>query len=392
MKKPRRILTIGHPYALHALRRLPNEMAKAGGDAWSVLAVGPAYYEGSPKFGDLEPAHLIVEPGEAAQVAGMPMYLTHNVHLAFWGDAVRRLLREDFDVVHCWDEPFNPLCAQIARLAPKTAAFAFYTFQNIDKRYPPPFDRLERYTLGRSDGWIAAGSLVEKNLKDRPGYRDRPSAILGLGVDIEQFKPDPAARADVRAALGWTDDAGGPIVGYVGRFTEAKGLKFMMRALDRIAKPWRALFIGSGELEPEIEAWSQLHPGRVATRRNLPHAQVARHLAACDVLCAPSQTTPIWKEQFGRMLVEAFACGVPVVTSDSGEIPYVVGDAAIVVPERDDDGWHAALASTIADPALRADLGMRGLERVRQKFAWGVLANAHLAFFEEIADRRASRA
>ena len=379
---------IGHPYALHALRRLPNEMAKAGGDAWSILAVGPAYYEGSPKFGDLEPAHLIVEPGEAARVAGMPMYLTHNVHFAFWGDAVRRLLREDFDVVHCWDEPFNPLCAQIAKLAPKKAAFTFYTFQNIDKRYPPPFDRLERFTLGRSDGWIAAGALVEDTLKGRKFYRDKPSRILGLGVDVEQFSPNPLSRSDVRQELGWTDDE--TVVGYLGRFTEAKGIRIMMRVLENNAQPWRALFMGSGEMEAEINAWGKRFPGRVAVRLNLTHDEVARHLNACDVLCAPSQTTSNWKEQFGRMLIEAFACGVSVVTSDSGEIPFVVGDSAIVVPERDESAWHSAMSRMIAEPALRADYAERGLRRVRARYSWNALARQHLDFFSELIDRRDS--
>ena len=63
-----------------------------------------------------------------------------------------------------------------------------------------------------------------------------------------------------------------------------------------------------------------------------------------DVLVGPSLTTPRWKEQFGRMLVEAMACGVPVIGSDSGEIPHVIGDAGIVVPEGDRVALCAAIA------------------------------------------------
>ena len=65
------------------------------------------------------------------------------------------------------------------------------------------------------------------------------------------------------------------------------------------------------------------------------HDDVPEHLNAMDVMCAPSQTTARWREQFGRMLIEAMACGVPVLASRSGEIPHVVGDAGLLVDERD---------------------------------------------------------
>ncbi len=382
---------IGHPYTLQELRRLPNEIAIAANDRFEVTVVGPAFYHGSPRFGDLEPAHLVVEPGETARIAGMPMFVTSNVHLAFWGDAVRRLMRERFDVVHCWDEPFNFSCTQVARLAPRDAAFSFYSFQNIDKRYPIPFNRFERYTLARADGWVAAGKLVEDVLLPRPMYAERPHRILGLGVDIARFKPDELARRDVRAKYGWDDGSDVPVICYLGRFTEAKGLPIMMRALEKIGKPWRALFIGSGDLEGNVAKWAERYPGRVAIAHNLPHAEVARYLAACDVLCAPSQTTPKWKEQFGRMLIEALACGVAIVTSDSGEIPFVVGDAGIIVPEKDEARWYDALDRVISDPTLRASLEARGLARARERFAWPVVASGHIDFFEGIVATKGLR-
>jgi glycosyltransferase involved in cell wall biosynthesis len=87
------------------------------------------------------------------------------------------------------------------------------------------------------------------------------------------------------------------------------------------------------------------------------------------------------------MLIEAFACGVPVVGSDSGEIPYVVADAGVVVRERDVDGWTEAIARLLADPGLRADLAVRGRLRAVASFAWPVVARRHLDFFEEITGR-----
>jgi phosphatidyl-myo-inositol dimannoside synthase len=103
-----------------------------------------------------------------------------------------------------------------------------------------------------------------------------------------------------------------------------------------------------------------------------------------DVLCAPSRTTRRWREQFGRMLIEAMASGVAVVGSDSGEIPWVLDDAGMIVREADIEGWTQALRTLVDTPGLREDLGRRGLARARARFAWPVVAEAHLAFFEEL--------
>ena len=84
------------------------------------------------------------------------------------------------------------------------------------------------------------------------------------------------------------------------------------------------------------------------------------------------------------MLIEAMACGVPVLASRSGEIPHVLGDAGVLLPEDDVAGWAATLTRAIADAAMRRDLADRGLRRARTEFAWTVVARRHLEFFEEL--------
>jgi len=103
-----------------------------------------------------------------------------------------------------------------------------------------------------------------------------------------------------------------------------------------------------------------------------------------DVLCAPSETTSQWREQFGRMLIEAMACGVPVIASRSGEIPHVLSDAGVLIEERDIAGLTQAIDSLLGDPGRRRELASKGLTRARERFAWPIVARAHLAFFEEL--------
>src|SRR3977135_392838 len=103
-----------------------------------------------------------------------------------------------------------------------------------------------------------------------------------------------------------------------------------------------------------------------------------------DVLCAPSQTTPRWREQFGRMLIEAFASGVAVIASTSGEIPYVVADAGLLVPEGDVSLWQQAIELLTTDRARRCELARRGRQRAESVYGWPLVARQHLDFFERV--------
>ena len=191
------------------------------------------------------------------------------------------------------------------------------------------------------------------------------------------------AGARTRASQGWMD-GDPPVVGYLGRFVPEKGIGTLMRALDACTQPWRALFVGGGPMEAEVRAWAARHGGRVRIATGVAHDAVPGYLNAMDLLCAPSRTTRRWHEQLGRMLTEAMACGVPVVGSDSGEIPFVVADAGLIVPEDDVAAWTREIDALLAAPSRRAVLATRGRARAEAEFALDVVARQHLDFFDEL--------
>lgn len=351
-------------------------MARAGAGAWEVTAVAPAFVHG-----DLRPIPLERADDESCHVEAVAAYLTQNVHLLAYGTRMRAVLRQGWDLVHCWEEPFNVAGAQVAWWTPRRTPFVFWTAQNIAKRYPPPFSAFERYCLERAAGWLACGESVVEALAPR-GYDRRPHRILPLGVDVGHFRPDAERGRRTREALGWAAD-GPPVVGYLGRLVPEKGVELLMRALDAASGEWRALFVGGGALREAVDRWAARHGDRVRVVSGVRHGEVPAYLNAMDLLAAPSQTTPSWREQQGRMLIEAFAAGVPVVASDSGEIPFVVADAGRVVAERDEAAWAAALGALAADARQRAELAGRGLERAHATYAWPVIARQHLEFFEQ---------
>jgi glycosyltransferase involved in cell wall biosynthesis len=140
-------------------------------------------------------------------------------------------------------------------------------------------------------------------------------------------------------------------------------------------------------MEQRLREWGSRYHSRVKVVTGVKHGDAPDYLNAMDVMCAPSQTTSRWREQFGRMLVEAFACGVPGLASDSGEIPYVVQDAAIVVGEKETAKWAEQLGQLLENSSLRSTLSAAGLERARSEYAWPHIARQHLAFFDELIDR-----
>jgi glycosyltransferase involved in cell wall biosynthesis len=373
----KRLLTIGHSYVIAGNRRLAHEMAVQGRGRWEVTAAAPERLAADLRGVTLEPI-----ADEACTVGPLGVRLGSSPHLRFYDRRLRALMSSPWDVVHVWEEPYVAACAQIAALAPPRARFVPATFQNIVKTYPAPFRFFERRVVQRAAGWIAFGTTVADAQHAKPLYTSKPSRVIPPGVDVARYRPDSAARREVRTRLGWDESV--PVAGYLGRFVPEKGLALLMRALDATPGPWRALFVGGGPMEGALNAFAGRHPGRVRVLTNVVHDAVPAHLNAMDLLCAPSQTTVRWREQFGRMLIEAMACGVPIVASDSGEIPHVVGDAAEVVAEDAVGEWTAAMASLLSDPQRRRELASRGQARAHERYAWPVVARAHLAFFEEL--------
>ncbi len=371
-----RILTIGHSYCVALNRGIVREVAR--NSDFEVTVAAPNYF-----YGDLRPILLEPEPaGSPLRLVPLGTALSRFVHVfRYDAGALRTLLRQEkFDVVHAWEEPYIFAGYQIARaLKNSSARFCFRTAQSYVKSYPPPFGYFERTVLARAQGWIAGAGLVFDAMA-RKGFPRETGRILNLAVDLGEFRPvTPEVRESVLQELGLEP----PVIGFVGRFTKAKGLDVLMQAMEQIggSRPWSLLLLGSGEYQDKIQAWAEKHgwSGRVKMKL-AKHAEVPRYLGSMDVMVAPSQTMKNWREQFGRMLIEAFACGVPVIGSDSGEIPFVIGNAGRVVPEADAAAWAQAISRLLDNPEERDALRTCGLARAAQ-FSTATIANQYREYY-----------
>jgi len=121
----------------------------------------------------------------------------------------------------------------------------------------------------------------------------------------------------------------------------------------------------------------------------IPSTQMPDFYAQLDCVVLPSRARPNWKEQFGRVLVEAMACGVPVIGSDSGEIPNVVGDAGLIFPEENVDALAARLRELMNEASLRESLAAKGRARVLERYTQKRVAEETVKMYRMMVERDA---
>jgi glycosyltransferase involved in cell wall biosynthesis len=175
-------------------------------------------------------------------------------------------------------------------------------------------------------------------------------------------------------------------IGYIGRLVSEKGIGDLLQAATRLSGCWQIRLLGNG---PERDALvnlahSSLIADRVVFDAHVPAGEVPAYLSRLHALVLPSHTRPNWKEQFGRVLIEAMASGVPVVGSDSGEIPNVIGDAGLVFAEKDVNALHTHLQRLMDDHELWQTLSRRGRDRVLARFTQAQVAAATVTVYREM--------
>ncbi len=377
MPNVRKLLSIGHSYIVSLNRRLVNEIAHLGEGRWEVTTVAP-----KAMYADARYLTLSQEENELCQLIGLPVYLSQFIHVMTYDWQLKNIINQSWDLIHCWEEPYILSGGQIAWWKNPQTTLVYTTMPSYSKYYPFPFNFIERYSMKQAKGWICPGEITAQILRNRLGY-DLPMRLIPFGVDSNHFTLNLHAKKQTRQLLGYEDNDI-PVIGYLGRLVPEKGLDLLMRVLDNLQTPWRAVFVGKGPMETALDEWASKYPEKVRIFTKITHQEVPQYLKAMDILVAPSQTVANWREQFGRMLIEAMSCGLPVIGSDSGEIPYVIGDTGIIVGEKDQIGWVKAISELLENPDLRRELGNRGREKVLNHYTWPKVAQQHLEFFEEL--------
>ena len=296
-----------------------------------------------------------VLPGMEGRLVPLPVALPghpqRHVYLARPAQLIRQLRPE---VVFLEQESFSCAALQWGVAAQRAGLqFGVQSDENLDRHLPLPARAIRRWVLGRA-AFVAARSPTAATRVEEWGAKGN-IAVVPHAVPLWDTGPRRH---------------GGPFtVGFAGRLVPEKGLLDLVDAVRHLAGPVRLLLVGEGELRTQLEAM-HLDDVIIEVRTDVPHADMPAAYAEMDVLVLPSRTGPRWAEQFGRVLVEALSCGVAIVGSDSGEIPWVVRTTGggRVFREGDAAQLRTILQELRDDPAERRRLAAHGKATVQRIF------------------------
>jgi glycosyltransferase involved in cell wall biosynthesis len=261
-----------------------------------------------------------------------------------------------------------------------------FSWENLDRVPNRTVQRLlERATLNGIDGIIAGSDAAADRLRAR-GY-DGPTAVAPeTGVNTEAFSPRNH-NAELRDRFGIDD---GPVVLYTGRLVPEKGLATLLDSVTAVADiipDVQYLIVGEGEMAADLR--ERIRRSNLGDRVTLvterqPYELMPAIYSLAAVFTYPSYTIEGWAEQFGYSVVEAMSCGVPVVTTECGSLPWVVGDTGDICPEQDSDALVSTLVDLLSDDDRRERLSKAARKRAREEFSIPHVAKKHESMLEKV--------
>lgn len=360
-----RVLRVSHSAVVDAWRERERAIAARGVDVVTLSA--RRWDEGGTR--------VPLRPRRGEAVRGVRTWGSHPALFVYDPVPLWRALGERWDVLDLHEEPFALATVEILLLRALRGVrtpYVLYSAQNIRKRYPIPFRWLERWALRGASGISVCNRQAGAICEDK-GFPGR-ATLIPLGVERRPGSLRPGEPAE----------HGSTAVGYAGRLAPHKGVDVLLRAIAGEAR-LHLRVAGAGPDEGRLRALaSDLGiADRVTFLGSLSGTDLDDFYRSVDVVAIPSLPTPGWLEQFGRVAVEAMAAGTPVVASDSGALPDVVGGAGLLVPPGDPDALRASLLRVVDDPGLAERLVERGYERAAS-CSWDVVADSYVGLYRRI--------
>lgn len=294
------------------------------------------------------------------------------------------------DLVHVLNEPWSLVALQATH-----AGAPHVVVQGIENlwdqgRAPEVRARrhLTRHNLRRSSGFVSWNTQGVAWSRQWGLPSTSPTLVLCAEPPrLERFRHPERRRSEGRAHWGVGEHEF--VVGYVGRLVAEKGLDWLLASWKTagLADNARLVFVGQGPMEPVIRS-AAATDDRIRLAGPVPLDHVPSVMASLDALVLPSLTTKGWSEQYGRVITEAMASGVPVIASDSGAIPDVVGDAGILVREGSIEELAVGVTRLGSDPAECERLRRAGYARAEVEFSPRQGADRLVAFWDEVQSAR----
>lgn len=282
------------------------------------------------------------------------------------------------NIVHMEEESYSFVAAQVMLYLSKLKTrpkLMVNNSENFDIALPWRSRIIEKQVFRRADALLVFARTARERLLRLGAPLEKVRTLPQFGLDPELFRPPKTGkRGDVFS------------VGYVGRLVHSKGVDVFLKALASLSGEWRAQIVGDGAERVTLERLARsLGIGeRVEFLGWVDHIEVPGYLRGWHALALPSRTTAHWREQFGRVLIEALACGVVPVGAATGEITHVIGSEGFVFPEDNVETLRDILQKLKNEPCECKRLADTGRKRVLEEFTWDVVADKAHRLYEDI--------
>jgi glycosyltransferase involved in cell wall biosynthesis len=248
----------------------------------------------------------------------------------------------------------------------------------------PRHHALDRILARRTDRIVVNADAIRRSLVEEGRISPEKISVIPNGVDTSTFRPR-ADRREARRKAGWGESE--IAMGHVGTMAAHKGQRPVLDAfaLARRELPHlRLTLVGDGSHRPSLEA--RARELGIADRVQMPGfvRDVASTLGLLDVYVHLS----VQREGCSNAILEAMACGLPVVASDVGGNRELVehGETGFLVAEDDREEAAGRLRQLAEDDGLRRDMGKASLERVRERFSVERMIAATAALYRELLE------
>ena len=287
----------------------------------------------------------------------------------------KSFVQEKYDLIHA-QGMFDPPAGLVAKLLSEKLGIPYVVTCHGSDINLLMENAKELYidVLGNADKVIFVSNALLNKAKSL-SYSGTNAVVIPNGIDPKIFKP--LDKEKIKKELGLNKK----VVGYVGNLKYVKRADKFSEIFENIALKQEVEFlvVGDGELRKNVEKECKHKSLKVKFVGRVPNDEVSYYMNAMDVMILPSRN-----EGFGSVIIEAQACGVPVVGSSNGGIPEVIGDGGIVVEEGEDfeKRFAEAVVEMLKNPIERGYLRERTLG-----FSWENIVKREVAVYEEVLKR-----
>jgi L-malate glycosyltransferase len=345
---------------------------------------------------DFEESHQ-EEPISLVRLPEWPASQKLSSFTRFFYRGLGGLMREKpFDIILVDAEPWALYKWQawwLARRYQPRALFGEFTWENVERPGLRGWILSLVYRVStRVDDFTISGNQASRRILLKYGASKKRNLVAAqIGVDTDDFIPVlPEKKSHFRQLFHLSPDAF--FIGFCGRFMVEKGILDLIAAvreirLDQARENVHLALLGDGPLKSTITEdcppWLHLVSGQ-------PSSVIPHFMKSVDLFVLPSkpsrQGRRVWEEQFGHVLIEAMACGVPTLGSDSGAIPEVIGAPEAIFPHSNVNALVQLLLKAIEDRHWRVALGKKQRQRVEMNYSHEAVARTYTDFFLEMLE------